>query len=73
MPRKVYNNCFNIQNRDEIHGRSWKSCHQIPYMKSCTSCILRMITYHLSEQLFMIIKNETISFVMLIVYVLLLS
>ena len=69
---KDYNNCFNIQNRDGICRRPWKSCHQIPYIKSYRSRILRMVAFHLSEQVFMIFKNEAIRY-MMIIFVLLLS
>ena len=67
MPTKVYNNCFNIQNRDGIRRRPCKSSHQIAYIKSCRSRILRMVAFHLSEQVFMIIKNEEIRYIMTIV------
>ena len=70
---KDYNNCFNIQNRDGICRRPWKSCHQIPYIKSYRSRILRMVAFHLSEQAFMIFKNETIRYMMIIIFVLLVS
>ena len=73
MPTKDYNNCFNIQNRGGIHRRPWKSCHQIPYIKSYRSRILRMVAFHVSEQVFMIFKNETIFYMMIIIFVLLVS
>ena len=72
MPTKDYNNCFNIQNTYGIRRRPWKSCHQIPYIKSYRSRILRMVAFHLSEQVFMIFKNETIRY-MLKIFVLLVS
>ena len=89
MPTKDYNSCFNIQNRDGICRRPWKSCHQIPYFKSriievwdlmtrlpyfkYRSRILIMVAFHLSEQVFMIFKNETIRYMMIIIFVLLVS
>ena len=52
MPTKDYNNCFTIQDRDEIGRKLWKSCYQIPYIKSYRSRILTMVAFHLWEQVF---------------------
>ena len=41
-----------MQNRHGIHRNPWKSYHQITYIKSYRSCILRMVAFHLSEQVF---------------------
>ena len=73
MPTKDYNNYFNIENRDGIRRRPWKSCHQIPYIKSYRSRILRMVAFHVSGQVFMIFENETIRYMMIIIFVLLVS